>query len=123
MLQVQASNIFKSRNDWNVIAMQCNDHNSKGKSPYVVARIIENVTGFNPLHNVKRKFEGYVRARQIFAEILCRHSLLTYFEIGTWIGKNHSTICTSRAAVQNEIDTSDKFKETFDRINNKVKAL
>lgn len=103
---IDAPNIFKPRNDWNIISMKSMKYISKSKVAFKIAEIIEKYLGANPLNRVNDRTAIYRKSRQIFAEMMCRYSLVTLGEIGAYIGKTHCTVIWSRKIVSNELCTN-----------------
>ena len=83
-----APNIFKPRNDWNIIALNCKNH-VKQYSIFVknVAAIIEKETGFNPMDSTKLRKRAIVEARMLFLVMLCNKNNKSLSYIGSLVGR------------------------------------
>jgi hypothetical protein len=117
-----APNIFKPRNDWNIVTLKARKHialDFKNK----LARIIQDKTSFNPFSDVKYRGGNVVKSRQLFIVMMVRYTKESYETIGAYFGKDHSTVSHSIKTVQNLCDTDRKYRELYDSINMVVKNL
>jgi hypothetical protein len=108
-------NIFKPRNDWNVIAFRCR------KLPASVIQklrgIIEIETGIDIMDKTRYRGRRYVEARQLFTTFMVRHTKRSLKNIGELVGKDHATVLHSKKTVNNLCDTNSKFKAMYNRID------
>ena len=125
MLLIDAPNIFQGAgNDYNIRVMKCKQTNSSDHFIEQVAKIITDETGYNPLSRVKFRGRKFVESRQIMATILSDHTKLTQIVIGKLSGgKDHSTVVHSKKTIDDLCETDYLFKEMYNRIDVKVKAI
>ena len=119
-----APNIFKPRNDWNIIALKCKNHKNL-YSAFVknVAGIICKETGYNPMETIRSRKRGIVEARMLFLVMLCHKNNKSLSYIGSLVGKDHSTVIHARNTVENLCSTDKQFNEQFTKIKNRVDKL
>lgn len=113
------SNIFKCRNDWNVITFRC----KKPACHTRVAMVISDIWGVNPLSNKTYQGTKEVISRQLFAVMMRKYSKDTLKVIGGYISKDHATILTSKKSIQDLLDTDKVFKERYKSIDQLCKLL
>jgi hypothetical protein len=89
-----------------------------------LARLINDETGINPLHDLK-KYQGrfYVQSRQVFMALMKKHSKKTMNAIGNYMRKDHSTVLYALKAVSDAYETDKIFREMFDRIELKTQNI
>lgn len=120
---IVAPNIFKPRNDWNVITFNCRKSNYEDLYILRVAKIIKDETGIDPLSKHINRKRNRVDSRQLFAVMMIRHTNRTYESIGNVIGKNYATVWHSEKVISKMFDTDIRFREMYKRINEKVSNL
>lgn len=118
-----ATNIFQPRNDWNVRAFNCRKNYSKGPFHISVSNIIKDVMGVNPLELKGFRGRGNATARQLYCDMMRKHSQATLMTIGSHIGKGHDTVLHSIKAVKNLYDTNKEFRITYHKIDMRVIEL
>ena len=96
---------------------------TKDRYVKLVAKIIENETGFDPLQRTYRRIRKLCEARQILMVMLIEHTNRTLADIGSVVDKDHATVINGRETISNLCNTDKRFKAMFDRINEKVKKL
>jgi len=115
-------NIFKTRNNWNVISMRCKKkHNVNESFIRIVANEIERETGINAFNNTEYRGRNYVITRQLVSVMLWRYSGMTEKEIGEIFDKDHATVNHAKKTIQNLYETDMHFREQFNRIEIQVK--
>lgn len=124
-----APNIFKTRNDWGLMASKCKKNNNTQK-PIVffttfvwhIANIIEKERGTNPFNETKCRIRKYVEARQLLMMILSIHTKASLFTIGKTVGgKDHSTVLYAKKNIKNLCETDKNFNDMFCRINTQTR--
>lgn len=118
---IVSPNIFKSKNDWNVISFKCKKYYYTDRIVSIISRTIKDETGTDPFIERGLRKRVFVQSRQIFLTMMLEHTKRTLESIGNLVGKDHATVLHSQKAVQNMIDTDKRFKELYDTINSKVK--
>ena len=119
-----APNIFKTRNNWNVITLRCKKrHNSNGSFIRIVVNEVEKEMGIKAFDDMEYRGREYVLTRQLISVMLWNHSKMTEREIGKIFGKDHATISHSKKTINNLYDTDSRFREQFDRIDNRIKQF
>ena len=113
-----APNIFKHRNDWNVISFRC----KKTPDSFVqkLRSIIERETGIDMLAKTRYRGRKHVEARQLFTTFMVRHTKRTLQDIGDIVGRDHATVLHSAKTVSNLCDTDNSFKAMYDRIDKQL---
>jgi hypothetical protein len=114
-----APNIFKPRNDWNVISFRCK------KLPLgIIARIrliIKEVTGFDPYIKIRSRKGEFVRSRQFFCYFVKNHTNLNLTAIGNLIGgKDHSTVIHAIKCVNKFKEHETDYKIYYNMIEEKI---
>ena len=119
-----APNIFKPRNDWNIIALNCKNH-VRQYSIFVknVATIIEKETGYNPMDSTRLRKRAIVEARMLFLVMLCNKNNKSLSYIGSLVGKDHATVIHAKKTVMNLCSTDRQFNELYNQIKNRVDKL
>jgi chromosomal replication initiation ATPase DnaA len=88
-----------------------------------VAKIIADETGYSPFERVKYRKREYVEARQILLTLLCNRNGKTLNEIGLIVQKDHATVIHAQKAISDRLYTEKEFRELYDKIEKRVKAL
>lgn len=115
-------NIFKSRNDWNVISSRCKQY--KELLFYEsVAKIIEDATGHNPFVDTSNRRREICQSRQLYLVMLRNNSNMSQSDTGSKVGKDHATVIHAVKTINNLYDTDKKFRILYDEIDNKIKHL
>jgi hypothetical protein len=117
-----APNIFKPRNDWNLVSLKCKKNNRPIKSfVEYMAHVIEEEIGVSPFSEINYRGHSYVIARQLLMVMLLRYTNKKLHEVGKIAGnKEHATVIHARKTINNLCDTDKKFNELFCRVNNEV---
>ena len=117
-----APNIFKPRNDWNLVSLKYKKDSQSLKSFILnIASVIEKEIGVNPFIETDYRGHSYVIARQILMVMLIKYTHKKLREVGIIVGhKDHSTVVHARKTIENLCETDKKFKEQFFKINNEV---
>jgi len=119
-----APNIFKTRNNWNVITLRCKKrHSSNGVFIRIVANEVERETGINSFDDTEYRGREYVLTRQLISVMLWRHTKMTEREIGKIFGKDHATVNHAKKTIENLCDTDSRFREQFNRIDSRVEQF
>jgi len=119
-----APNIFKTRNNWNVITMKCKKrHSTNGSFIRIVVNEVEKETGIKAFDDMEYRGREYVLTRQLISVFLWRYSKMTAREIGKIFGKDHATISHSKKTIDNLCETDSRFREKFNRIDNRIKQF
>ena len=118
-----ATNIFIPRNDWNVKAFLCKRAVPFDLFEKLVARVVQNETGINPLNYRHYRGAKLVQARQLFMVMMVLYTKRTYSSIAGIVGKDHATINHCIKAVNNMNDTDKLFRAMYNRINELVKQI
>lgn len=116
-------NIFRPRNDWNVISLNCKKTNKYGRFETEVIKIIKEETGRDPMINTGYRGGPAVQARQIFLTMMVRNTILTLRSVGELVNKDHATVLHSMKSVDNMRDTNREFKAMYERIDKKVNLI
>jgi len=113
-----APNIFKPRNDWNVITFRC----KKTPDSFVnkLKGIIEMETGIDIMAKTRYRGRKHVEARQLFTTFMMRHTKRTLENIGEMVNRDHATVLHSAKTVSNLCDTDNSFKAMYDRIDKQL---
>jgi chromosomal replication initiator protein len=99
-----APNIFKPRNDWNVITLRCKK--LPETIPQKVRRIIREVTGVDPYIKQRTRKREFVQSRQLFCYFVKNYTKLSLVSIGSLLGgQDHCTVMYA-------IECVEKFKAT-----------
>lgn len=111
-------NIFKPRNDWNVITFRC----KKTPDSFVhkLTIIIKDETGIDVFAKTRYRGKRYVEARQLFTTFMVRHTKKSYEDIGSMFDKDHATITHSMKVVNNLCDTDMSYKCRYDKIDKQL---
>lgn len=125
MLYCEPSNIFRGAgNDYNVKVMNCKKYKEGNMFVKRIAQIIKEETGYDPHSRVKYRGRKFVESRQIMASILSDHTTHTQATIGKEIGGfDHATVVHSKMSVDNLCDTDKIFRDTYNRIDMRVRML
>jgi chromosomal replication initiation ATPase DnaA len=108
-------NIFKPRNDWNIISLRCR----KTPDSFVqrLREMIQKETSIDMLSKTRYRGRKYVEARQLFTTFMVRHTKRTLQDIGDMVGRDHATVLHSVKVINNMCDTDSKFKAMYNRID------
>jgi hypothetical protein len=117
---IVAPNIFHCRNDWNVKSFNCKQFRVIS-IPGMVAKIVKDETGFDPLENTPWRKREVCQSRQIYLVMLKNNTRMSLASIGNTVQKDHCTVINASKSINNLCDTDKRFKELFDTINSKVK--
>ena len=117
------TNIFKTRNDWNVRSMNCKKPLSKDNFIKDVAGIITRELEISPFASLKYRERRHVQSRQLLLTMLYNYTSKTLDNIGSVLCKDHSTVLHSIESINNQCETDKRFKAMYDRIDDKVKHL
>lgn len=117
------SNIFQPRNDWAVASFRCRRNYDKGEFYKSVASIIEEAIGENPFKMKNFRGRSNALSRQIFFDMMRKHTAMTLKDIGNYLGKGHDTVIHSIKQIENLIETDRKFRYTYNKIDIRVKQL
>ena len=117
------TNIFKTRNDWNVRSMNCKKPLSKDNFIKNVAAIITTELDISPFSDLHYRERRHVQARQLLIAMLYNYTSKSLKEIGFILGKDHATVLHSITTVNNHCETEKRFKAMYDRIDDKVKKM
>lgn len=118
-----APNIFKPRNDWNIISFRCSKYTYNTSVENLIAKEVMNETGINPLNYRHCRGRQIAEARQLFFVMMVKYTKRTYKYIGSILGKDHATINHSIKTVSNLYETDKRYKLMYDRIEEKIKKL
>lgn len=117
-----APNIFKPRNDWSVVILKARKHITFDFK-YKLSKVIQDETNFNPFSDVKYRGGNVVKSRQLFMIMMVIYTKESYESIAANFGKDHATVSHAIKTVNNMCVTDKKYKELYDRINEKAKKL
>jgi hypothetical protein len=118
-----APNIFRPRNDWNIISFRCKKPVQFDRFEKMVADAVQQETGVNPLKYRHYRGGKVVQSRQVFLVMMVNHTKRTYDSIAGIVEKDHSTINNCIKSVQNMRDTDKRFSAMYDRIDAKIKLI
>ena len=116
------SNRFQVRNDWQVKSFLCKK--SRGNSfEQKLCKIIYDELKFHPFADVKYRGRNVVKSRQVFMVMMVTHTKESYSSIAGKFGQDHSLVNHALKAVSDMCDTDKHFRESFNKIQTKVKLI
>jgi hypothetical protein len=118
---IPVSNIFRTRNDWHLTAMKCRRVTDNFETELV--RIIKDETDYHPYKDVEYRGGRQCRSRQLFLAMMVKYTSKSLRSIGSIVGKDHATVIHAVKAVNNDYDTDIRFRDTYNRIDKKIKLL
>lgn len=59
-------------------------------------------------------------SRQVFSQLMRKHTDMTLKEIGKLVNRDHATVMHSCKVVDADIESNQKFRKRYDRINNNI---
>jgi len=117
------TNIFKTRNDWNVRSMNCKKPLLKDNFIKDVATIITRELEISPFASLKYRERIHVQSRQLLLTMLYNYTPKSLESIGKVLCKDHATVLHAIKSINNQCETNKRFKAMYDRIDDKVKHL
>jgi len=114
---IVSPNIFKSKNDWNMISFKCKHYRSFDRASSIIANEIEKITGIHPFSHIDSREREAKQSRQLFAKFMKKYTNYSLGRIGKYIGRDHATILHSIKTVNNYYDTDKDFRELYCNID------
>ena len=115
-------NIFRPRNDWNIISLNCKKLPSDSFVSQLT-KIIWDELGVNPFEKTRYQGGRNVQARQLFFTFMVRHTNRSLRSIGEIFGKDHATVLHSVKSIGNMCDTDNRFKAMYDKMNSSILSI
>ena len=102
--------------------LRARKYTRKDKSQ-MFARTICDETGVNPFDRINYRGREYVVARQLFIYFMLKYTKKTLREVGKYFNKDHATVIHARTTINNLIETDRYFRETFEKLDEKIRRL
>ena len=117
-----APNIFRTRNDWNVVALNSIKYRGMTFEGHV-AGFIKDIFNINPLLSNEYRGRKLCEARQVFMTLVSKHSTMTLSAVGRLVGKDHATVLHAIKTIENLCETDPKFDYKYNQVKEKVIKL
>ena len=115
----EGPNIFKPRNNWNVISFNCNSY-IKDVPEEKIRRAVRREYYFDPFCMTGSHEKEFVRARMIFIKLIKTYTNYSLSYIGMLINKDHATVIYALKSFSDEWDTNNSFREKFKAIDKRI---
>ncbi len=119
---IVAPNIFRAKNDWNIISLKSKNYVILS-FPQRVAKIIKDETGYDPLVDTPWRKREVCQSRQLYLVMLKRNTGMSLAAIGLTVHKDHCTVINAIKTISNLYDTDKNFRSTYNLIDSRVKLL